>query len=66
VTASILLFGILLSYLGAVPFFINPPVEPLAARLERIYSQQIETGILIVLFAITAGTLTEISRSVSP
>jgi hypothetical protein len=46
-----------------VPLFINPPVEPpLSAQVERI--RQIETGILIVLIAITLGVLTEISRSV--
>ena len=64
VAALALLFGISLIYLGAVPLFINPPVEPLDAQVVRIYSRQIETGILIVLIAIALGVLTEISRSV--
>ena len=63
VAALGLLFGILLIYLSVMGLFVNPPVEP-NVQLERILSRQLETGILFVLFAITVGILTEISRSV--
>jgi uncharacterized membrane protein len=59
-----LLFGIFAIYhswsrmWGIQPVGLND-VE----RIERL-SHQIETGILIVLFAIAVGILTEISRSI--
>ena len=65
VAALALLLGILWVVIGAAMFYIAQSVEPFEhlAQLERLF-RWIEEGILIVIFAIALGVLTEISRSV--